>query len=115
MFACLYILCTNTYFTVSSIADKCPSDVGISEIRGYIPEWWDLAVKLGVPIPKVRSYRKDAALGSKQALEYWKNGRCGGEFPTTWRFFLKAVEDRYGRYFAQQLKDKVESDETWSN
>ena len=89
--------------------------MGISGIVRCIPEWWDLAVELGVPIPKIRSYRIDAALGSKQALEYWRNGRCGGDFPTTWRFLLKTVDDCFGCHVAQQLKDKAESDATWSN
>ena len=88
--------------------------MGINGILMHIPEWLDLAMWLGVPIPKVSSY-KDSALGGQQALEYWRNGRCGGDFPTTWRFLLKTVEDRYGCRVAQQLKDKAENDETWSN
>ena len=108
-----HIICI--HFTSLSIADKCPSDAGISGITSYIPEWWNLAVSLGVPIKMVNFYRTDLAIGSELALEYWRNGRCEERFPTTWRFLLKTVKDRYGCRVAQQLKDKAESDPTWSN
>ena len=87
--------------------------MGINGIVEHITEWLDLAMWLGVPIPKVSCY-KDSVLGGQKALQYWRDGRCREDFPTTWQFLLKTVKDHYGCRVAQQLKDKVESNATWS-
>ena len=55
-------------------------------------------------------------LGGDQALAYWRDGRCGERFPTTWRFLeiLESVEELHSPQVAKKLREKVEKEETWS-
>ena len=108
-----YILCTCSLF-VQSFPDKCPSDVGVLGILKHIPLWYDLAVKLGVPIAQVGAYRLDSAMGGSQALLYWRNGRCRGDFPNSWGFLLDTVEELHSPLVAKQLRCEAEVDKTWS-
>ena len=108
-----YILCTCSLF-LQSFTDKCPSDVGVLGILEHIPLWYDLAVKLGVPIAQVEAYRLDSAMGGIHALSYWRNGRCRGAFPNTWGFLLETVESLHGPLVAKKLRDEAEREETWS-
>ena len=108
-----YILCTCSLF-VQSFPDKCPSDVGVLGILKHIPLWYNLAMKLSVPIAQVGAYRLDLAMGGSQALLYRRNGRCKGDFPNTWGFLLETVEELHGPLVAKQLKDEADADKTWS-
>ena len=75
--------------------------------------WYDLAIRLGVPFPKVKAYGLDLAMGGNQALSYWRNGQCRGASPT-WGFLLETVEKLEGPLVAKELRDEAERDETWS-
>ena len=108
-----YILCSYSLF-VQSFPDKCPSDVGVLGILKHIPQWYELAVSLGVPIAQVKADRTDLEMGGAMALLHWRNGRCGGGFPNTWGFLLETVEKLHGPLVAKQLRDEAEGDITWS-
>ena len=109
---CLHLL---TYYLHALLfTDKTPSDVGIKRILLHIPQWWDLAGMLGVPIDQVKAFHSETVLGGDQALAYWRDGRCGERFPTTWRFLLGNVKELRGPQVAKQLREKAEQEETWS-
>ena len=108
-----YTMCTCSLF-IQSFPDKCPSDVGVLGILKHIPQWYDLAVKLGVPIAQVEAYKSNPTTGGNQALSYWRNGLCGQQFPTTWGFLLETVDNLHGPRVAEKLRDEAERDKTWS-
>ena len=110
---CLQLL---TYHCLHALlfTDKTPSDVGIKRILLHIPQWWDLAGMLGVLIDQVKAFHLEPVLGGDQALAYWRDGRCGERFPTTWRFLLGNVKELCGPQVAKKLREKVEKEETWS-
>ena len=87
--------------------------MGIHGILEHIPVWYELAIRLGVPFPKVKAYRLDLAMGGIHALSYWRNGRCRGASPT-WGFLLETVEKLEGPLVATELRDEAERDKTWS-
>ena len=99
----------NFYFCT----DLTPSDVGLNQVSLEILLWERLVVNLGVPIDMVRSYRTDP-LGGLIALQYWRVGRCGKLFPTTWRFLLEQVETISGKLVAEDLRQKASTQPTWS-
>ena len=53
-------------------------------------------------------------LGGLLALQYWRDGRSGQSFPSTWRFLLKNVEDTFGKNVAEDLEKKASKEPTWS-
>ena len=72
-----------------------------------------MAIGLGVPVNHVQAYRTDP-LGGLLALQYWRDGRSGQSFPSTWRFLLKNVEDTFGKNVAEDLEKKASKEPTWS-
>ena len=53
-------------------------------------------------------------LGGLLALQYWRDGRSGQSFPSTWGFLLKNVEDTFGKKVAEDLEKKASKEPTWS-
>ena len=55
-------------------------------------------------------------LGGMLCLSYWRDGRCGVEFPHTWRFLLKTVKDSptFGPLVAETIEKKAYSETSWS-
>ena len=53
-------------------------------------------------------------LGGMLCLSYWRDGRCGVEFPHTWRFLLKTVKDSFGPLVAEMIEKKAYSETSWS-
>ena len=108
-----YILCSCSLF-VQSFPDKCPSDVGVLGILKHIPQWYELAVSLGVPIAQVKADRTDSEMGGVTALLRWRDGGCKGGYPSTWGFLLDTVKELHGDGVAKQLRDKAERNKSWS-
>ena len=77
------------------------------------PVWQFLAIELGVPVDRVQAYRTNP-FGGLLALQYWRDGRSGQSFPSTWRFLLKNVEDTFGKDVAKDLEEKAFKEPTWS-
>ena len=63
-----------------------------------------------MPVDQVNDLREDPIMGGDQALAYWRDGRCGERFPTTWRFLLENVEELRGPQVAKKLREKAELD-----
>ena len=72
-----------------------------------------MAIGLGVPVSHVQAY-ESKPLGGLLALQYWRDGRSGQSFPSTWRFLLKNVEDTFGKNVAEDLEKKASKEPTWS-
>ena len=84
--------CMSTCSLSSDVhSDKTPSDVAIYDILEIVPEWNGLVIKLGVPISKVHSLQSDP-MGGVLALQYWRDGKSGENFPSTWKFLLDTVK-----------------------
>ena len=72
-----------------------------------IPDWFQLAVDLGVPIAQAKAFREDnpSRIGGLYALRYWRDGKCDkAKFPSTWRFLLKTVDTTCGSQVAKKLE-----------
>ena len=91
--------------------DKTPSDVALYNVLEIVPEWNGLVIKLGVPISKVHALQSDL-MGGLLALQYWRDGKSGELYPSTWKFLLDTVEEVKGPEVAQKILKKVEQNET---
>ena len=91
-----------------------PSDVGIIGIVEKITKWKMLAVHLGVPLPKVEEFSERGTLGKSLAIQYWRDGLCQREFPITWDFLLKCVQETSGSVVADELKKCARENPTWT-
>ena len=82
-----------------------------------IPLWGDYCISLGLSIDQAKYFHElpQESLRGLLALKYWRDGRCGLSYPSTWRFFLSVIEDRLGPTVAEELKEKIVSDETWTH
>ena len=82
-----------------------------------IPLWGDYCIFLGLSIDQTKYFHElpQESLRGLLALKYWRDGRCGSSYPSTWRFFLSVIEDRLGPTVAEGLKEKIVSDETWTH
>ena len=75
------------------------------------PLWQNLAINLGVPINQVQAFQMQTRGGLK-ALSYWRNGKSGEAYPSTWDFLLKVVEETEGSKPAEDLLRLVNIMET---
>ena len=66
------------------------------------PVWDKIAISLGVPINHVEAFQMQH-MGGVKALSYWKNGKSGKDYPSTWGFLLKVVEEKMGSKPAKDL------------
>ena len=95
------------------ITGLSPSDVGLNKVLIVAPVWHSLVINLGVPLGQVQALRSDS-LGGLLALQYWRDGRSGVSYPSTWRFLLKEVEATLGREVAKDLLKRASTEPTWS-
>ena len=80
-------------------ADLSPSESDLSKVLDIIPEWYNLAVALGVPVERVRQFQQ-IKTGGLEALCYWRCGESGQNYPTSWRFLLAKIEEHQGHNVA---------------
>ena len=96
------------------VLELSPSDIGLSNTLEAIAEWHNLAVNLGVSIGQVQAFKSDPVMGALLALKYWRDGKCGEKFPSTWRFLLLKIETTFGGKVAKPLERKASGKPTWS-
>ena len=93
--------------------DKTPSDVALHDVLEIVPEWTGLVIKLGVPISKVHALQSDP-MGGLLALQYWRDGKSGELYPSTWKFLLNTVKKAKGHEVAQRILEEVrKSEASW--
>ena len=109
-----HVNCLNRYvYFLVCFTDEKPSDSGLLGVLAHVPVWYDLAVKLGVPIDQIKAYRLDPEMGGLLALRYWRNGLSGGGVPTTWKFLLEAVRKLFGTSISDALETELLAHPTW--
>ena len=91
-------------------SDKTPSDVALYNVLELVPEWNGLVINLGVPISKVHALQSDP-MGGVLALQYWRDGKSGELYPSTWKFLLDTVKKAKGHEVAQRILDEAEQNE----
>ena len=84
-------------------ADLSPSESELLKVLDIVPEWYDLAVALGVPIERVKQFQR-IKTGGFEALCYWRYGESGQNYPTSWRFLLAKIEEHQGHNVARDVK-----------
>ena len=73
------------------------------KVLDIVPEWYDLAVALGVPVERVEQFQR-IKTGGLEALCYWSYGESGQNYPTSWRFLLAKIEEHQGHNVAADVK-----------
>ena len=73
------------------------------KVLNIVPEWYDLAVALGVPVERVKLFQQ-IKTGGIEALCYWRCGESGQNYPTSWRFLLAKIEEHQGHNVVQDVK-----------
>ena len=81
----------------------CPSESDLSKVLDIIPEWYDLAVALGVPVERVEHFQR-IKTGGIEALCYWRCGESEQNHPTSWRFLLDKIEECHGQDVVRDMK-----------
>ena len=66
------------------------------------PLWDNIAINLGVPINHVKAF-KAQGMGGVSALSYWRNGKSGKDYPSTWGFLMKVIKQTEGSKPAEDL------------
>ena len=94
--------------------DKTPSDAGLQGVLDKFPDWYSLAIRLGVPIAQVQAW-ESKPLGGLLALGYWRDGKSGDLFPPTWGFLFKTLKESKGPNVADALEKEVRSNPAWSS
>ena len=74
-------------------------------------EYEKLAVLLG--IPRAYAVGQSGSLKGLDTLVYWRNGKSGSDFPTTWKFLLQKVEEVCGAGVAKDIEKALLSNRTW--
>ena len=80
-------------------ADLSPSESDLLKVLNIVPEWYDLAVALGVPVERVKKFQQ-IKTGGLEALCYWRCGESGQNYPISWRFLLAKIEECQGHNVA---------------
>ena len=52
--------------------------------------------------------------GGLLALQYWRDGRSGQSFPSTWKFLLEQVGVISGRNIAEAFENEAINNPSWS-
>ena len=86
--------------------DKAPSDPELLKVLDKVSCWYKLAVALGVPINKANAC-KSSDTGGLDALCYWRDGRSGEEYPSTWKFLLDKIAERQGSTIAEEVNKYI--------
>ena len=84
-------------------ADSSPSESDLLKVLDVVPEWYNLAVALGVPVQRVEQFQQ-IKTGGLKALCYWRCGESGQNYPTTWRFLFAKIEECQGHNVARDVK-----------
>ena len=105
----------NMYMLTYSIScdvhsDKTPSDAALNGILRNSPDWTSWIVELGVPIDKALTFQSNP-MGGLLALQYWRDGKSGELYPSTWKFLLDTVKKAKGPLAAQRILDEAEQNE----
>jgi hypothetical protein len=89
-----------------------PSDIGLSQVVSKIGiKYEEVAVSLG--IPRAHASLQSGPLRGLDILVYWRNGKSGPNFPTTWKFLLQKVEEVCGSGVAKDIEKALLSNRTW--
>ena len=91
-------------------SDKKPSDAALNGILRISPDWTGWIVDFGVPIDKVLTFQSNP-IGGLLALQYWRDGKSGELYPSTWKFLLDTMNEAKGCEVAQKISRKVEQNE----
>ena len=54
------------------------------------------------------------ALRGLLALKYWRDGQCGSDYPTTWKFLLDVIKNCLGPNVAKDLEKLIITNDTWT-
>ena len=84
-------------------ADSSPSESDLLKVLAIVPEWYDLAVALGVPVERVKHFQQ-IKTGGLEALCYWRYGEPGQNYPSSWRFLLNKIEECQGHNVVRDVK-----------
>jgi hypothetical protein len=89
-----------------------PSDIGLSQVVSKIGiKYEEVAVLLG--IPRTHASMQSGSLKGLDTLTYWRDGNCGSDFPNTWKFLLKKVEEVCGSGVTKDIEKALLSNRTW--
>ena len=96
--------------------DAIPSDIGLQGTLEMLPNWQKYAISLGLSMEQVEYYARlqEMNMGGLQALKHWRDGKCGSNFPSTWKFLISVIDDRIGCNVAKDLKAKVTANKLWT-
>ena len=90
-------------------ADSSPSKSDLLKVLDIVPEWYHLAVALGVPVERVKQFQQ-IKTGGIEALCYWRCSEPRQNYPTSWRFLLNKIEECQGHNVVQNIKKVFFSD-----
>ena len=83
--------------------DGSPSESDLLKVLNMVPEWYHLAVALGVPVESANHFQR-IKTGGIEALCYWRYGESGQNYPTSWRFLLDKIEECYEQDVVRDVK-----------
>ena len=86
-------------------SDKKPSDAALNGILRFFPCSINWIADLEVPIDKGTSIKP---YGCLLALNYWRDGKSGEHYPSSWKFLLDTVKRAKGPEVAQKILKEVE-------
>ena len=110
--ALLLIVTMYSLYCTLFIAGLIPSDIGLSQVVSKIGgKYEEVAVLLG--IPRSHASMQSGQLRGLDILVYWRNGKSGQHFPTTWKFLLQKVEEVCGSVVARAIEKALLSEPTW--
>ena len=89
-----------------------PSDNGLQGIVTVLPVWFNYTLPLGIPADYVKLFMIQP-MGGVEAMKYWRDGRSGKDYPSTWRFLLEVLGSQ-NPGDAAKLKKKVEENPRWT-
>ena len=110
---CIYFSYT-LFLSIES--DMRPSDIGLMGILDMLPVWEEYTIPLGLSIDQVKYYESlpQQSMRGLQALQYWRDGRCGPSYPGTWNFLFQVIDAYVGPNVAVDLRKKVATKRAWT-
>ena len=93
-----------------------PSDIGLLGILDELPVWEEYTIPLGLSIDRVKYYESlpQQSMRGLQALQYWRDGRCGPSYPGTWNFLFHVIDAYVGPNVGADLRKKVTTNKAWT-
>ena len=89
--------------TLVFVVDTSPCESDLLKVLDIVPEWYSLAVALGVPVERVKQFQR-IKTGGLEALCYWRCGQSGQKYPNSWKFLLDQIEESQGHNVAQSVR-----------